>query len=55
MLDHETAEAMIDSARDRQVEPIEPRVVGTRDNHRVLMPWDDGYDAALDDPGKLPP
>ena len=39
----EAAEQVISAARERVVEPILPRVVGTREEHRVLMPDDPGY------------
>jgi hypothetical protein len=48
------AEAVIEAARDRVVEPILPRVVGTRDDHRVLLPGDDGYEDAASDVEGLP-
>ena len=35
LLEHETADEVIEAAREREVEPILPRVVGTRENHRV--------------------
>jgi 8-oxo-dGTP pyrophosphatase MutT (NUDIX family) len=54
LLEHETAAAVIEAARTRKVEPILPRVVGTRENHRVLMPWDEGYDDAATDVRDLP-
>ena len=46
---------MIEAARGREVEPILPSVVGTRADHRVLLPWDDGYEDAAADIGSLPP
>ncbi len=54
LLEHRTAEAVIAAARERPVEPILPRVAGTRDDHRVLLPSDDGYEEAVADPGSLP-
>lgn len=42
----ESAEQVLEAARDRVVEPILPRVVGTRDDHRVLLPSDEGYEQA---------
>jgi 8-oxo-dGTP pyrophosphatase MutT (NUDIX family) len=55
LLDHATATAVIEAARTREVEPILPRVVGTRDQHRVLLPWDPGYEDAATDTDRLPP
>ncbi len=54
LLEHETAEAVIEAARTREVEPILPRVVGTRDSPRVLLPWDEGYEDAATDVRELP-
>ena len=34
---------VIDAARERVVEPILPRVVGTPAEHRILLPGDEGY------------
>ena len=55
LLGHETAEEVIEAARRRQVEPILPRVVGTRSEHRVLLPWEDGYEEAESSVERLPP
>jgi 8-oxo-dGTP pyrophosphatase MutT (NUDIX family) len=55
LLEHETVEAVIEAARAREVEPILPRVVGTREEHRVLLPWDEGYEDGATDADKLPP
>ena len=54
LLEHETAGAVIEAARDRDVQPILPRVAGTVDDHRVLLPWDEGYDDAATDVKDLP-
>ena len=54
LLEHGSAEDVIAAARERPVEPILPRVAGTRADHRVLLPWDDGYEEAVADPGSLP-
>lgn len=40
------ADAALEAAAERVVEPILPRVVGTRDSFRVLLPGDDGYEGA---------
>jgi 8-oxo-dGTP pyrophosphatase MutT (NUDIX family) len=55
LLEHETADAVIEAARERRIEPILPRVVGTRAEHRILLPWDDGYESAAADTDSLPP
>jgi 8-oxo-dGTP pyrophosphatase MutT (NUDIX family) len=44
LLPYGEAAAALAAARERVVEPILPRVVGTRDDHRVLLPGDPGYD-----------
>jgi 8-oxo-dGTP pyrophosphatase MutT (NUDIX family) len=44
----ESAGEVVEAARERVVEPILPRVVGTADDHRVLLPWDEGYEQAGD-------
>ena len=46
LVEFESADGVVAAARDRVIEPILPRVVGTRDDHRVLLPWDDGYEQA---------
>ena len=51
LLEHPTSDAVIAAARERKVEPILPRVVGTRDEHRILLPWDEGYEDAAADRG----
>jgi 8-oxo-dGTP pyrophosphatase MutT (NUDIX family) len=38
-----TADEALAAARERVVEPILPRVVGTRDDHRVVLPGDPDY------------
>jgi 8-oxo-dGTP pyrophosphatase MutT (NUDIX family) len=55
LLEHETAEAVIEAARNRKIEPVLPRVVGTRERHRIVLPWEDGYDDAVADVDSLPP
>jgi 8-oxo-dGTP pyrophosphatase MutT (NUDIX family) len=43
------AEAVLAAAPERSLDPILPRVVGTREDHRVVLPWEAGYeDAAAD-------
>jgi 8-oxo-dGTP pyrophosphatase MutT (NUDIX family) len=52
--EHPTADAVMATARETVVEPILPRVAGTRDDHRVLLPDDEGYDEAAPDVDRLP-
>jgi len=55
LLDHETADAVIEAARDHTLDPVLPRVVGTRADHRIVLPWEDGYEDVAVDIGSLPP
>jgi 8-oxo-dGTP pyrophosphatase MutT (NUDIX family) len=48
------AEEVLAAAPDRDLEPILPRVAGTREDHRVLLPGDPGYDDAAPDVNTLP-
>jgi 8-oxo-dGTP pyrophosphatase MutT (NUDIX family) len=41
---HASADEVLDAARRRRVNPILPRVVGTRSNHRVVLPGERGYE-----------
>lgn len=43
LLPYATADEVLAAAPKRDLEPILPRVVGTRERHRVLLPWDEGY------------
>jgi 8-oxo-dGTP pyrophosphatase MutT (NUDIX family) len=43
LLGYANAEEVMEAARDRVVEPILPRVVGTRSDHRILLPGDPEY------------
>ena len=52
---HPDAEAVLEAARNRVIEPILPRVVGTRAEHRVLLPGEDGYEKGVGDVDKLEP
>jgi 8-oxo-dGTP pyrophosphatase MutT (NUDIX family) len=40
---YESAEEALAAGRDRVVEPVLPRVVGTREDHRVVLPGDPDY------------
>lgn len=54
LLQHANADEVLSAARERVVEPILPRVAGTREDHRILLPWDEGYDDAVADVDSLP-
>ena len=43
LLGYANADAVLEAARGRVVEPILPRVVGTRSDHRILLPGDPEY------------
>ena len=43
LLEFASADEVIEAARERVVEPILPRVVGTAEEHRILLPGDEGY------------
>jgi len=43
LLGFKTSEQAIAAARGQKVEPILPKVVGTKEDHRVLLPGDPGY------------
>jgi 8-oxo-dGTP pyrophosphatase MutT (NUDIX family) len=43
LLGYANAQEVMEAARDRVVEPILPRVVGTRSDHRILLPGDPEY------------
>lgn len=45
LLSFGTSEEAIGAFRDRQVEPILPKVIGTREEHRVVLPGDPDYPA----------
>jgi 8-oxo-dGTP pyrophosphatase MutT (NUDIX family) len=40
-----SAQALMDHARTRMVEPVQPRVVGTGETARIVLPGEPGYDA----------
>jgi 8-oxo-dGTP pyrophosphatase MutT (NUDIX family) len=54
LLPYASAEEVLAAAPDRDIEPILPRVTGTRGQHRVLLPGDDGYEDAARDANSLP-
>jgi 8-oxo-dGTP pyrophosphatase MutT (NUDIX family) len=45
LLPYASSEEAIAAHRDRQVEPILPKVIGDRDDHRVVLPGDPDYPA----------
>jgi 8-oxo-dGTP pyrophosphatase MutT (NUDIX family) len=45
LLPHRTAEEAIAAQRDREVVPILPKVIGTPEKHRVVLPGDPDYPA----------
>jgi 8-oxo-dGTP pyrophosphatase MutT (NUDIX family) len=45
LLPFATSEEAIEAYRDREVEPILPKVIGTPDDHRVVLPGDPDYPA----------
>jgi 8-oxo-dGTP pyrophosphatase MutT (NUDIX family) len=44
LLPYASADEVIEAAASRDPKPILPRVVGTRESHRILLPGDPGYD-----------
>lgn len=44
LLPYDSADEVLAAARGRVVEPILPRVLGTRDEHRIVLPGDPGYE-----------
>jgi 8-oxo-dGTP pyrophosphatase MutT (NUDIX family) len=45
LLPFRTSNEAIEAHRDRSVEPILPKVIGTREEHRVVLPGDPDYPA----------
>lgn len=45
LLPYRTSNEAIEAHRDRAVEPILPKVIGTQDEHRVVLPGDPDYPA----------
>ena len=43
LLPFRTSDEAIEAHRDREVEPILPKVIGTADDHRVVLPGDPDY------------
>ena len=55
LLDHETADAVIEAARTARSSRSCPGCRAPASDHRVLLPWDDGYEDAASDLDSLPP
>ncbi len=55
LLPYASADEVLAAAPGRDLEPILPRVTGTRADHRVLLPGEDGYGEAVADVDTLPP
>ncbi len=45
LLSYRTSDEALAAHRDRPVEPILPKVIGTREDHRVVLPGDPDYPA----------
>lgn len=45
LLPYGTSEEAIEAHRERTIEPILPKVIGNRDDHRVVLPGDPDYPA----------
>lgn len=43
LLPYDSADEVLAAARGRVVEPILPRVIGTREEHRIVLPGEPGY------------
>lgn len=43
--DHRTADEALEAHRGREIEPILPKVIGTLEDHRVVLPGDPDYPA----------
>jgi len=41
---HTTSEEAIAAARDREIVPVQPRVVGEGDKRRIVVPGESGYE-----------
>jgi 8-oxo-dGTP pyrophosphatase MutT (NUDIX family) len=45
LAEHPSVAATIEAARSREVTPIQPRIIGSGDGARVLLPGEPGFDA----------
>ena len=45
LLPYSSSDEALDAARERAVEPILPKVIGSKDDHRVVLPGDPDYPA----------
>ena len=55
LLPHSSAQEVLDAAPGRSLDPVLPRVVGTRADHRIVLPWEEGYEEAAADVDRLQP
>jgi 8-oxo-dGTP pyrophosphatase MutT (NUDIX family) len=46
LLPYATSAQALEAARGREIEPIMPKVVGERGDHRIVLPGEPGYDQA---------
>ena len=54
LLPYSSAEGVLAAAPEQTMDPVLPRVVGTREQHRIVLPWEDGYDGAANELEDLP-
>jgi 8-oxo-dGTP pyrophosphatase MutT (NUDIX family) len=47
LAEYPTADALLADARDREVRPVEPRIVQEGSSTRVVLPGEEGYEEAL--------
>jgi 8-oxo-dGTP pyrophosphatase MutT (NUDIX family) len=55
LLPYANAQEVLAAAPGRSLDPVLPRVVGTREDHRIVLPWEDGYEDAAADVDSLQP
>jgi hypothetical protein len=55
LVEYSSAEEVMAAAPQRTVEPILPRVTGTREDYRIVLPWEDDYESAVAHPDRLAP
>ena len=54
LLPYSNAEQVLAAAPRRSMEPVLPRVVGTREDYTIILPWEDGYEEAATEIERLP-
>lgn len=52
--DYPDADAVLENARTRPVVPLTPKVVGTEDDWRIVLPGEPGYEDAEEIPSRPP-